>query len=197
MKSRTLFQLGGAAILIATVLYAVNNVLYFASGQSAEPTTLGLWLDFTGDTLLVLGLGAVYARQARRAGVLGLAGYVLLVVATMFFIGNYAVTQGVVAGLFTAEETAQVATYAFALAVMPWLWFAGLVVFGLATYRAGVLPKYTGALLIVFAVVQRLTGVVSIVAWVFALLSFATWASLGWALWREGRGVAAEPIPAM
>jgi hypothetical protein len=145
----------------------------------------------------VLGLGAVYARQARRAGVLGLAGYVLLVVATMFFIGNYAVTLGVVAGLFTTEQTAQVPSYALATAVMPWLWFAGLVVFGIATYRARVFPKYTGGLLIALAIVQQLAGMMSIAAVVFALLSFAGWGGLGWALLRGRRGAARETVPAM
>jgi len=189
MKSTTLYQLGGAAMIIAAVLYAISSVMYFATGQPAAPTALGLWLNFAGDTLLVLGLGALYARQASRAGVLGLVGYVLLVVATMFFIGNYAVTMGVAGGLFTSEQTAQVPAYAFALAVMPWLWLAGLVVFGIATYRAGVFPKYAGALLVLLAIANQFNGL-AIVAVVFSVLAPVAWGWLGWALLSEGRGVA-------
>lgn len=195
MKSAVILQLGGAAMLIAAVLYGVGNVMYFAAGQPTAPTTLGLWLSFAGDTLLVLGLGALYARQARRAGVLGLAGYVLLVVATMFFIGNYAVTQGVVAGLFTTEQTAQVPAYAFATAVMPWLWVAGLVLFGIATYRAGVFPKVAGALLVLLAIVMPFNGL-SIVAPIFAVLSSVAWGWLGWALFTDGRAVSREVMAA-
>ena len=196
MKSTALFQLGGAAMLIAAILYGVANVLYFASGQSTAPTSLGLWLAFAGDTLLVLGLSALYARQSQRAGILGLAGYALLVVATMFFIGNYAVTQGVVAGLFTADQTAQVPTYAFATAVMPWLWFAGLVVFGIATYRAGVFPKYAGALLVLLAVVMQF-NYLPIVAPIFAVLSPVAWGWLGWSLLMEGRVISREAVAAV
>lgn len=196
MKPVVLFQLGGAAIVIAAILYGIGNLMYFLSGQSTAPTATGLWLAFVGDTLLVLGLGALYARQSARAGVVGLAGYVLLVVATMFFIGNYAVTLGVVAGLFTAQDTAQIPSYAFATTIMPWLWSAGLILFGIATYRARVLPKYTGALLVLMGVVMHFTGMLSIAAMISSVLATVAWGWLGWVLLMEGRSVAREAVPA-
>ncbi len=186
MKSSAIFQLGGAAVLGAAILYAIANLIYFLSGQPTAPTSLGLWVAFAGDTLLLLGLGVVFARQSHQTGIAGLVGYVLLVVATLFFIGSYAVTLGVVAGLFTAEQTAQVPTYAFATAVMPWLWFTGLIVFGIATYRAGVFPKYAGALLVLLGIAFQFNGL-PIVAMIFAVLSPVAWGWLGWALLMEGR----------
>ena len=197
MKPSSLFQLGGIAILSAAVLYAVGNLSYFLGGQPDGPTALGVWINFIGDTLLLLGLGALYARQARRAGVLGLAGYITMVGATMLFIGNYAVTMGVVAGAFTNEQIAQVSTYTVLLAIMPWLWMVGLILFGFATYRAQVLPKYAGALLAVTAVVQQLTGIAPFVQTIFAVLSFVAFAWLGWALLRGNRVVASEAVPAL
>ena len=197
MKPSSLFQLGGIAILSAAVLYVVGNLSYFLGGQPDGPTASGVWINFIGDTLLLLGLGALYARQARRAGVLGLAGYITMVGATMLFIGNYAVTMGVVAGAFTNEQIAQVSTYTVLLAIMPWLWMVGLILFGVATYRAQVLPKYAGALLAVTAVVQQLTGIAPFVQTIFAVLSFVAFAWLGWALLRGNRVVASEAVPAL
>ena len=197
MKPSSLFQLGGIAILSAAVLYAVGNLSYFLGGQPVGPTASGVWINFIGDTLLLLGLGALYARQAQRAGILGLAGYITTVVATMLFIGNYAVTMGVVAGAFTNEQIAQVSTYTVLLAIMPWLWMVGLILFGVATYRAQVLPKYAGALLAVTAVVQQLTGIAPFIQPIFAVLSFVAFAWLGWALLRGNRVAASEAVPAL
>lgn len=197
MKSSTIFQLGGAAILAAAVLYGIGNLIYFLTGQPNAPTATGVWINFVGDTLLVLGLGALYARQAQRAGVLGLVGYVLPVAATMFFIGSYAVTLGVTAGAFTNEQIAQVPAYSLLTPIMPWLWMVGLILLGISIYRAGVFPKYAGALLAVVAIIQQLTGVAAFIIPIFAVLSFVAWAWLGWALLRGDPGVEREAVPAM
>lgn len=197
MKSTSLFQLGGAAILGAIILYSIGNLMYFLGGQPDGPTASGVWISIVGDTLLVLGLGALYARQAQRAGVLGLAGYVLPVLATMFYMGNYAVTLGLVAGVISAEQIAQVPAYTTALAIMPWLWMVGLIVLGISIYRAQVLPKYAGALLVLVAVLQQLTGVSALILPIFAVLSFVAWAWLGWSLLRGNRVVAGEAVPAI
>lgn len=197
MKSATLFQLGGIASLGAAVLYAIGNLIYFLAGQPQGPIASVIWTSFVGDTLLVLGLGALYARQARRAGILGLVGYVLLIVGTMFFIGNYAVSLGITSGILTTEQIAQVPAYSVPSTIMPWIWMAGLIVFGIAIYRAQVLPKYAGALLVLTAILQQLTGWVGFVMPIFAVLSFVVWAWLGYALFTDKGIVSREPVPVM
>jgi hypothetical protein len=194
MKTTSLFQLGGIAVLLSAILFGIGNLMYFLSRQPDDPTTLGLWIAFFGDTLLVLGLGALFARQSQRGGILGLLGYVLLVLATMFFIGSYAVSLGVAAGVFSDEQIAQVPSYAAPISIMPWIWFAGLIVFGTAIYRAQVFPKYAGALLVLMALVQQLTGSLAFTRPIFAILSFVSWVWLGWILLTEGRVVSGEPV---
>jgi hypothetical protein len=196
MKTTLLFQLGGIAILLAASLYGIGSLMYFLSGQPDAPTALGLWIAFAGDTLLVLGLGALFARQAQRGGILGLVGYILLVVATMFFVGSYAVSLGVAAGAISDEQIAQVPAYALSLSIMNWIWFAGLIVFGISIYRAQVFPKYAGALLVLVAVVQQLTSLVDFAAPIFAISSVVAWAWLGWILVTGKRVGSRELIPA-
>jgi hypothetical protein len=59
-----------------------------------------------------------------------------------------------------------------------------------------VLPKYAGALLVLVALVQQLTGLVDFAAPIFAITSVMAWAWLGWLLLAEKRIVSREPIPA-
>ncbi len=126
-----------------------------------------------------------------------MVGYILLIVGTLFFIGNYAVSMGVVAGIISTDQIAQVPAYSVPNSIMPWIWFAGLIVFGIAIYRAQVFPKYAGALLVLFAIVQQLTGWVGFVIPIFAVLSFVVWAWLGWELLRGKRVASQEPVAAM
>jgi hypothetical protein len=102
--------------------------------------------------LMIVGLGGIYARQANESGRLGLIGLILALVGT-----------SVVCGIFFLVSTAipLIATEApvlFERAMTPPAWgmplvilgFAlGYVLFGLATVRAGVLPRAAGALLVV------------------------------------------------
>lgn len=122
MRTTTLFQLGGIAVLLSAILAAIGNLMYFLSGQPDAPTTQGLWTAIFGDVFLVLGLGALFARQAQRGGVLGLAGYVLLMLASLYFVGSEAVSLGVAAGAISNEQTAQVSAYSLANSIFPWFW---------------------------------------------------------------------------
>lgn len=197
MKTTSLFQLGGIAVLLSAILNGIINLIYFLSEQPDDPTSLGLWIAFFADTLLVLGLGALFARQSQRGGILGLVGYVLLVLANIFFIGSYAVSLGVPAGVITYEQIAQVPAYALPSSIMPWIWFAGLIVFGTSIYRAQVFPKYAGALLVLLAILNKLTGPLAFTRPIFAVVSFVAWAWLGWVLLRGTNPVSLEPAPAM
>jgi hypothetical protein len=125
-----------------------------------------------------------------------LVGYVLLVLAIMFFVGSAAVDLGVAAGVVSYEQIAQVPSYALSSSIIPWIWFAGLIVFGISLYRAQVFPKYAGALLVLLALVQQLTGPLAFTRPIFAVVSFVAWAWLGWVLLKDKSVVSRGPIPA-
>jgi hypothetical protein len=183
MKTTTLFQLGGIAVLLTAFLSAIGNLMYFLSGQPDAPTTSGLWIAIFSDALLVFGLGALFTRQAQRGGILGLLGYILLVLGNLYFIGSEAVGLGVAAGVISNEQTAQVSAYTMANSIFPWFWTAGLVIFGISIYRAQVFAKYAGALLVLLAFVQQLTGPLAFTRPIFAMIAVASWAWLGWELY--------------
>lgn len=205
MKTTSLFQLGGIAVLLSAILTGIGNLIYFLSGQPETPTTPDLWRGIVAGALMMLGLGAVFARQSQRGGVLGLIAYVLLVCATIFFVGSDAVNLGVSAGVISEEQIAQVHSYALASSIMPWIWVAGLIAFGISIYRAQVFPKYAGVLLVLVAIVQPLTGPLGFTRPFYAACYFVAWAWLGWALYstagiqKDGQqaalqGTAATPL---
>jgi hypothetical protein len=196
MKKTTLFQLGGIALILSAILYSIGNLIYFMSGQPDAPMTPILWLSFFGDTLNVLGLGVLFARQSQRGGLLGFIGYVSLVFGTMFFIGNYAVSLGLAANVFTNEQIAQVPAYVLPIAIMPWIWRVGLIIFGVSIYRAQVLPRYAGVLLVLQVIMQQFWGSLAIAAPIVAVIVFVVWTWLGWSLIRENSVVSPEAVPA-
>jgi hypothetical protein len=185
MKTTSLFKLGGIVVFLSSLLSSIGNLMYFLAGQPDAPTTSGLWIAIFSDVLLMFGLGALFARQAQQGGILGLVGYVLLMLASLYFIGSEAVGLGVAAGVISNEQIAQVSAYTLANSIFPWFWTAGLILFGISIYRAQVFPKYAGALLVLLAFVQQLTGPLAFTRLIFAVLAVTAWAWLGWELYSK------------
>ena len=185
MKTTSLFQLGGIVVLLSAILTGLGRLIYFLSGQPDLPFTPDLWRGIFAGTLMVLGLSALFARQSQQGGVLGLIGYSLLVCATIFFIGSDAVDLGVAAGVISYEQIAQVPSYTLSISIMPWVWIAGLLAFGLSIYRAQVFSKFAGVLLLLVAIVQPLTGPLAFTRPVYAVCYFVAWAWLGWELYSH------------
>jgi hypothetical protein len=185
VKTIPVFQLGGIAVLLSAILTGIGRLIYYLSGQPDLPITADLWRGIFAGALMVLGLGALFARQSQRGGIPGLVGYVCLVLATMYFIASDAVGLGVSAGAISPEQLAQVPSYALADSIFPWIWDAGLIAFGISIYRARVFPKYAGALLILLALVQPLTGPLAFTRPIYAVCYFVAWAWLGWNLYSR------------
>ena len=79
------------------------------------------------------------------------------------------------------------------------MFFLGPLLFGIATFRARVLPRWAGALLALIAVSFPLGAVVPFeyqTKIIMIPIGLAL-AWLGYALWAERRASAAEPVPSM
>jgi hypothetical protein len=185
MKTTSLFQLGGSAVLLSAILTGIGRLIYFLSGQPDMPTAPDLWRGIFAGALMVLGLGALFARQSQRGGFLGLVGYVFVVLATIYFVASDAVALGLAAGVLSNEQIAQVPSYVLADSILSWVWVAGLIAFGISIYRAQVFPKYAGVLLLLVALLQLLTGPLAFTRPIYAACYFIAWAWLGWELYSK------------
>jgi hypothetical protein len=195
MKTVSLFQLGGIAVLLSAILTGIGRLIHFLSGQPAEMITLDVWRGIFAGALFLLGFGALFARQSQRGGILGLVGYTLIMLAQIYFVGSDAVSLGVAAGVISQEQIIQVPAYALSDFILPWIWAAGLIAFGISIYRAEVFPKYAGVLLILLGLIQPLTGLLTFIRPIYAACYFAAWAWLGWDLYSKAGMQVDEPLP--
>jgi hypothetical protein len=196
MKTTSLFQLGGMAVLLSAILTGIGNLIYFLSGQAYQPTTLLVWRGIFAGAFFVLGFSALFARQSQRGGILGLVGYVLIMLAQIYFVGSDAVSLGVAAGVISPEQIVHVPSYILSDSILPWIWVAGLIAFGISIYRAQVFPKYAGALLVLLGLIQPLTGPLAFTRPIYSACYFVAWAWLGWILLADKSVVLGETTTA-
>jgi hypothetical protein len=215
MNTRNLIRWAGLAAMVAGIIFAGIQPIHPADVVSSVTTST--WAIITTLKtvmcfLFLIGITGIYARQAEKAGWIGLAGFLLFsfswwlqtafVFAETFMLPLLASTVpefvdgmlGIAAG--RASEVS--------LGALPVLYAAGGISYmlgglllGIATFRAGILPRWAGALLAITAVltpaaallphhIQRLAAVPMglAVAW------------LGYALWSELREQGSESLPA-
>jgi len=170
---------GGLTCAVAGLLLLLGHILDLG-GDPEYGTVLGGSLVLTAHVVLVFALVALYAAQAEQSGLLGILGMVLSVVGTTLVSGVVLIE---IAGASGAEADAVLsAGLTSALALLGGLAFLiGLILFGAATMRAGVFPRWAGLLLIVGDVVFAAGSFAGAAATIFEILgALITCAALVW-----------------
>lgn len=176
MSATTLFRLSGLSLLLGGLLAIVPIHPNASSGLEylSDPRTVPAHLLGLSVLLVMLGLPGLYASQAERAGVLGLVGTVLVFFGTALLEVSHNIIDSMVRpALATIPEAApllaeggpldsamEAGPLGTIVAVGGPLFLLGLIVLGIATIRAGVLPRWAGALPIVAALFVPLGFVV-------------------------------------
>ena len=213
MNTRTLTRWAGVSAMAAGIIFA--GIQPIQPRDALESVTTTQWAIIQSlKTAMCLfglfGLTGLYTRQANEAGWLGLAGYILL---SLFYALTLplAYTEAFILPLLASAAPTFVTGFLgifngnpveMNLGALPVLYalagFGGYVLggllFGIATVRAGVLPRWAGGLLAVAAVSPPL------VAWLLPhpldrILAVPTGLALMWlgyALWSERREPATE-----
>lgn len=195
MSSTTLYRLSGSTLLIGGVLAAIGTV-----GQAFNDNPLSpLWMPVSlavaiGLLLVLLGLPAVYSRQMKRTGVFGLIGFILFFLACIQFAGSSGLTDLVllpwVTQLVPGALNNPPLTFILFFLVAKLLILIGSIVFGIATLRAGVLPKGSAILLLVGSVLFIVGGRIHAVPYFDffgEILFFLSFAWFGFALRASSR----------
>ena len=134
--------LGGGGIVLLDLAQIATNV---------PRTTVGL-VEIPITILVLLALPALYARQAERAGVLGLAGFVLAFAGVALGMGYFYLMAFVRPVLDQGWPPAAEAVSAAAGVMEPFeglTFVLGWVIFAVATLRARVFPRVAASLIIV------------------------------------------------
>ena len=189
-------MLGGAAMALFVIVHPWGR---FVGAEVARTTAwrIAHSLHFVGATLALLGLVGLYARQSRQAGRLGLVGFVVAFIGTAMFVGTGMITAFVWPML--AQHAPAVVEHDGAMFTLPALIAlaltaagvsVGYVLFGIATLRAGILPR-TGTLLLVVGAVLGMAPPQPLgpMPWAGLVLGGVMFgggsAWLGYALWSE------------
>lgn len=149
---------GGAALVIAMLLDWLV-VPYEKPGDATAYLTASYLasagLRLLSTVLFLWALLALYNRQSFATGTLGLWGFVVAFFGTALFVGSvwaevfvYPTLARVAPTVFTGQS-AEASSLIIGKNLSAYLFAIGIVLFGLATLKAGVYPRWASALLVV------------------------------------------------
>jgi hypothetical protein len=201
-----LIRVAGLSALVAGACYVLVGIFHPANLPASVTTTrweivhvLACAMCFFG----VLGLTGLYARQATKVGWLGLVGYLMLEL-WMVLIMGFSFVEAFILPHLASTSPAFVEAWTgmfngpagtFDLGVLPTVWtltapiyILGGLLFGIATFRAAILPRWAGALLALSTLMARVAGFLPNASQPkMAIPLGIALAWLGYALWTERR----------
>lgn len=160
-------------------------------------------LDLLAHSLIGLAAIGIYAHIADRAGMLGLAAflvYMMMVLANTAMKTIYTVIIPVLSAEHPEAGLAIGATGAWNIFTALWMWLTvlGPVLFGVALIYSRAWPRWAAGLLVLGPVISLtvgpvLTGALGLTGNLGALISALGWAWLGYAIWfgRQPADIAA------
>ncbi len=208
MSTSNLIRWAGLSAVAAGVLTIIAQILHPANEPAA--VTTGSWavshFMILGSAIFgLLGITGLYARQVEKAGLLGLLGFLMLFVAEALITG-FGVLEAFIMPVLAAQASQFIeAFFAFEglgslvglLLAAVLLFGVGGLLFGIATLRVGILPRWAAIVFIIGTLLSvgapALSDVAGKAAGVVLGLGLA-W--LGYALWSERRETTSEPAAA-
>ena len=212
MNTQQLIRWTGIPLMVAGIIFAGIQPIHPADVVASVTTST--WAIITSlkwvmCLFILLGMVGIYAREAKQAGWLGLAGFLLFslswaiqsayVFAEAFMLPLLATAEPkFVDGLLGLASGHGSEVYIGALPafynLVGILYLLGGLLFGIATFRAGILSRWAGGLMAVTALLTPLAALLPHQIQRLAAIPMGlALAWLGYALWSGLREQAAEP----
>lgn len=206
ITSARLIRWSGIAAILAGLIFAGIQPIHPADIVASVTTTMWaviISLKLAMCLFFLVGITGLYVRQAEEAGWLGLVSFALLVVSfwlqTGFVFVELFVLPVVATSLPEFVESAlgvangqpgamDIGSFVPAYAVLGICYLLGGLLFGIATIRAGVLPRLPAILLAIAAVITPAAALLPHALQRYAAVPMGIaliW--LGYALWSERR----------
>jgi hypothetical protein len=214
ITAATLMRLAGLSAMLAGLCFLVIGIFHPMNVPASVTTAAWVNVHIFATALGFFGLfgmAGLYARQVEESGWLGLIGF-LLFSAWMTLVTGFSFVEAFILPRLASESPAFVAAIlgmfssapsAIDLGLLPTLWnisgpmyILGPLLFGIATFRARVLPHWAGGLLVLGAVLVPVGAIVppEYQPKIMAPVGLAM-AWLGYALFSERREQASQPLP--
>ena len=167
-------------------------------------------IKITMTVLSLVGITGIYLRQVKQTGVLGLIGYVLLGLGYLVIMTVQVIGLFVLPSLAASQPGYVNDVFAVVISGTPIgdigridmliqggiTYIVGGVIFGIALFRANILPRWAAALLSVGALATPVTSLVAETTQrLFVLPVAVALIGLGYSLWRDQRAHAVHPLP--
>ena len=215
LTASTLMRLAGLSAVVAGICFIVIGMFHPVNEPSAVNATwvnvhiFASALGFFG----LFGMAGLYARQVEETGWLGLAGFLLFTV-WMTLVCGFSFVEAFILPTLASASPVFVESFlgmlsgtpgAIDLGILSAIWnisgpmfILGPLLFGIATFRARLLPRWAGALLALNAVLVPLGALVppEYQARIIMVPVGLALAWLGYALASERREKASEPVTA-
>ena len=167
MTTSTLMRLTGVSAMLAGVGFIIVGMFHPLNIPSS--VTTATWINVHIVAMVMgffglFGMAGLYARQAEKSGWLGLAGFLLFSV-WLALMMPFSFVEAFILPRLVAESPKFVAGLLgmftgipseIDLGILPALWkisdpmyLLGPLLFGTATFRAGILPRWAGALFVI------------------------------------------------
>ncbi|MFC5467305.1 hypothetical protein ACFPPD_01145 [Cohnella suwonensis] len=206
ITTSSLIRWAGLSAMVGGIFYVVVGMFHQPNVLSSVTTTQWAIVHSLATAMcffFLLGITGLYARQVDKVGWLGLAGFVLLsfwavITATFTFaevsiLPLLATEAPMLAEGFIGIFTSSAGETNFGVLANIWtltgpLYILGGLLFGIATFRAGILPRWAAVLLAVGTVLAPVAALLppehepKIAVPVGGALAW-----LGYALWAERR----------
>jgi hypothetical protein len=179
ITASTLMRLAGLSAIVAGLCFIVIGIFHPVNVPASVTTATWVNVHIAATALGFFGLfgmAGLYARQVEESGWLGLIGFLLFTV-WMTLVCGFSFVEAVILPRLVTESPAFIAGWmgmfsgvpsAIDLGILPTLWnisgplyIFGPLLFGIATFRAHVLPRWAGALLALNVIWVPLGAVVS------------------------------------
>jgi hypothetical protein len=203
MSSSTLYRLSGIGLLMGGLLATLGTLI---QGFSNDNLLSPLWIPaglavLIGEMFFLLGLPGLYTRQAHKAGVIGLVGFILFFLSALL-LGIGTSTLYIFIFPWLTQNAPKLAdgpsalNFFFPLAGL--LNLIGALLFGVATIRAGILSRAATILLLVAAVLGFAANFVPLpsISSITTALTFIALAWFGYTLISKQRVEAQVASPA-
>jgi hypothetical protein len=208
-KTFNLIRWAGLSALLAGICYVFVGVFHPPNLPSSVPSTRWEIVHIVACAMsffAVLGMAGLYARQAKRTGWLGLAGFLLLTFWFVLIMGfsfveafvlpHIATTapsflQGWFGMLTGSATTVKLGSLATLWTLSGPIYMLGGLLFGIAIFRAAILPRWAGALLALGTLLAPVAKALPNASQPkIAIPVGLALAWLGYALWSERRSSA-------
>lgn len=167
MSSSILFRWSGLAVILAGILLPLPWIIQHLIGTPRNYSIAAI--ESIGMILFMFGIMGLFGYQVKESGVSGFLGFLLIVISNCILLAQ-----------IWLPESGQMVGIAGVLGPLGGVtMLAGLILFGIGTWKANKLPRWTAMLWVIGWVVSMIGQILTMpgieIGWIILVVGFVIW----------------------